>query len=111
MLKKTTNQEDKEAKAYNWVLLATVLLVLALIVQMPARIIANMIPKDVRSLCTAWGGTLWSGQVNTQFHSMQGQLRWSLQPLSLLTLKLSFNIELLTGNTQIPANLILGMGG
>ncbi len=111
MLKKTTNQEDKEAKAYNWVLLATVLLVFALLAQMPARIIANFVPKDIRSLCTAWGGTLWTGQVNTQLNNLQGQLRWSFQPLSLLTLKLAFNVELLTGSSQIPANVVLGLGG
>jgi len=111
MLKKTTNQEDKEAKAYNWVLLATLLLVLALIIQMPARIIANFLPKDIRTLCSAWGGTLWAGQVNSQIKGVQGQLRWVLQPLSLFTLKLSFKMELLTGNSHVPANITLGMGG
>lgn len=111
MLKKAKKQEDQEAKAYNWVLLATILLILALIMQMPARIIANFLPKDIRGLCSAWGGTLWTGQVNSQVTGTQSQLRWSIRPSSLLTLKLGFNIEVLTGHSQLQAQVALGMSG
>lgn len=110
-IKKTTNQEDQETKAYNWVLLASVLLVLALIVQMPARIVANFLPKDARAMFGAWGGTVWAGQVNGQYQGQQGQFRWSMQPLSLFALKLSFKVEFLTGSSQIPADLVVSMGG
>lgn len=111
MLKKAKKQEDQEAKAYNWVLLATILLVFALILQMPARIIANFLPKDIRALCSAWGGTLWTGQVNSQMTGTQSQLRWSIRPISLLTLKLGLDVEVLTGHSQVQAQLALGMSG
>lgn len=111
MLKKAKKQEDQEAKAYNWVLLASILLVFALILQMPARIIANFLPKDIRALCSAWGGTLWTGQVNSQMTGTQSQLRWSIRPISLLTLKLGFDVEVLTGHSQVQAQLALGMSG
>ena len=38
-----------------------------------------------------WGGTIWSGQVNGQYQSILGQLRWQFEPLALLNLNLASN--------------------
>jgi general secretion pathway protein N len=87
MSKKTINPDDKEAKAYNWVLLATLLLVIFLIAQTPARIIANFLPNTTRAMFQAWGGTIWAGQVNSQYKGVLGQVRWQLDPLAFFTYK------------------------
>lgn len=108
MSKKNVNHADKEAKAYNWVLLATLLLVVFLVVQTPARIIANFLPNTTRAMFQGWGGTIWSGQVNSQYQGTSGQLRWQWQPLALLRLKLGLQIELITAKSQLQGRLLWG---
>ena len=108
MSKKNVNRDDKEAKAYNWVLLATLLLVIFLVVQTPARIMANFLPNTTRVMFQGWGGTIWSGQVNSQYKGVQGQLRWQWQPLALLRLKLGLRFELITAKSQLQGRLLWG---
>ena len=105
MSSKTTKADDKEAKAYNWVLLASVLLVIFLIVQTPARIIANFLPNGARAMLQSWGGTIWSGQVNGQYQSILGQVRWQFEPLALLKLKLGIKLELITNASEFSGRL------
>lgn len=108
MSKKNLNRDNKEVKAYHWVLLATLLLVVFLVVQMPARIMANFLPHTTRAMFQGWGGTIWSGQVNSQYKGVQGQLRWQWQPLALLRLKLGLKLELLTGQSQLQGRFLWG---
>lgn len=108
MSSKIKNQDDKEAKAYNWVLLVTLLLILFLIVQTPARIMANFLPDSARSSLHMWGGTIWSGQVDGKYKEISGQLRWRLKPLAWLRLKLGLEIEIITNGSQFNAELLWG---
>jgi len=111
MSKKTINPDDKEAKAYYWVLLATLLLVVFLIAQTPARIIANFLPNTTRAMFQAWGGTIWAGQVNSQYKGVLGQVRWQLDPLAFFTLNLGVKIELITNASQFKGRLLWGVKG
>ena len=111
MSKKTINPDDKEAKAYNWVLLATLLLVIFLIAQTPARIIANFLPNTTRAMFQAWGGTIWSGQVNGQYKGVMGQVRWQLDPLAFFTLNLGLKVELITSASQFNGRVLWGLKG
>ena len=106
MSQKITKSDDKEAKAYNWVLLASVLLVIFLIVQAPARIIANFLPNTTRSMLQAWGGTIWSGQVNGQYQGVLGQIRWQFEPLALLKLKLGIKLDVITNASELSGQLL-----
>ena len=111
MLKKTINPDDKEAKAYNWVLLATLLLVIFLVAQTPARILANFLPNTARAMFQAWGGTIWAGQVNSQYKGVFGQVRWQFDPLALFTLNLGVKFELITNASQFKGRVLWGFKG
>lgn len=103
-----TNHDDKEAKAYNWVLLAALLLVVFLIAQTPARIIANFLPNTARAMLQSWGGTIWNGQVSGQYKGIVGQVRWQLDPFAFLKLKLGVKVELITNASQFTGRLLKG---
>jgi len=83
-MSKKTITEDRESRAYNWALLATLVLLLSLLVQTPSRVLAHALPDMVKPMVLSWGGTVWSGQINWQYQRLQGQLRWSLDLPSLL---------------------------
>ena len=105
------DHNDKEARAYNWVLLATIVLLLSLFVQAPARVAANFLPSAVRVQLTEWGGTLWSGQVNALVKGVPAQIRWQFQPLALLQLKVGVKLEALTGVSHLQGQWRLGLTG
>lgn len=109
MAKKTINHEDQEARAYNWALLATFVLLISLIVQTPSRLLSHFLPSDIRALLGSWGGSVWSGQVNGQYKGVLGQLRWQLKPLALLRLKAGIHWELITSQSHVQGEFVLGM--
>ena len=110
MLKQHINHEDKEARAYNWVLLAMFVLLVSLVIQTPARVVSHFLPNTLQAMCSAWGGSVWSGQVNGQYKGVQGQLRWQFQPSALLRLKLGIHAEILTSQSHVNGVLRMGMG-
>ncbi|PTQ87714.1 type II secretion system protein N [Agitococcus lubricus] len=107
---KKIDHSDKEARAYNWALFATILLLLALIIQTPARVAAKLLPLAVRNMVTDWGGSVWRGQANIVYQGFAGQLRWSLLPAKLLTLKLAADIEWLSPHSRLKTQAQWGMG-
>lgn len=111
IMSRKTIKEDQESRAYNWALLATLFLLISLIVQTPARVVGHFLPPSAKSLLTSWGGTVWSGQANTQYHSLQGQLRWTLDPLAFFRLGAGVKWELLTGDSHMTGRLVLRSGG
>lgn len=110
MPKKIVDHTDKEARAYNWVLLATFVLLLSLVIQTPARVVANFLPQTVRAQFSEWGGSMWSGQVSGNVKGVPVQVRWQLQPSALLLLKAAANVELLTADSRMQGQVRLGMG-
>lgn len=111
MLKSNIDHEDKEARAYNWVLLATFVLLMSLLIQTPARVASHFMPNSLKALFHAWGGSIWSGQVNGQYQGVQGQLRWQFQPSSLLRLSLGVQAEVLTAHSHVQGVLRMGVNG
>ena len=111
MLKSNIDHEDKEARAYNWVLLATFVLLMSLLIQTPARVASHFMPNSLKALFHAWGGSIWSGQVNGQYQGVQGQLRWQFQPSSLLRLSIGVQAEVLTAHSHVQGVLRMGVNG
>lgn len=71
---------------------------LALLIVLPVRWVAPLLPPAVR--CTAWQGSVWRGQCNglevaaTPQPVQLDELRWRLQPLALLRLSLAAQVQL-----------------
>ncbi len=102
---------DRETRAYNWALLATLVLLAALLAQTPARIIGHWLPPSAKSVVTAWGGTVWRGQANLSLPEMQGQLRWSVDFPGLLTLKAGIRWEMDAAMSHLAGRLSREPGG
>lgn len=106
-----TTVEDKEARAYNWALLATVVLLIALLSQAPSRLLQHFLPASWRTTALSWGGTLWNGQVDWQLTQLQtplqGQVRWHINPWSWLRLQFAIETELLTPNTHMMGQVVV----
>lgn len=109
-MSRKTVKEDQESRAYNWALLATLILLLSLVVQTPARVVGHFLPPAVKPMVTSWGGTVWSGQANWQYRTLQGQLRWSLDPLALVRIGLGLKWELLSPGSRLSGGVLLGSG-
>jgi general secretion pathway protein N len=110
-MSRKTITEDRESRAYNWALLATLVLLLSLLVQTPSRVLAHALPATVKPMVLSWGGTVWSGQINWQYQRLQGQLRWSLDLPSLLKLSAGVNWELMTSASHVTGVAATGPGG
>ncbi len=99
---------------YQRTLLALVLVV-SLLAQMPARVLAWVVPAPL--LMEGTSGSFWSGQAaRAQLHLgdrsfLLGRLRWQLHPFSLLWLHPSMSIETIWGSQVINAELTLGPTG
>ncbi len=109
MLKSNIDHEDKEARAYNWVLLAMFFLLVSLVIQTPARIVARFLPATTQTLFNAWGGSIWFGQTNGLYKGVPVQIRWQFQPLALLSLSFGVHAEVLTAQSHVDADLRVGM--
>ncbi|RZU36943.1 type II secretion system (T2SS) protein N [Fluviicoccus keumensis] len=103
-------KEEQESRAYNWALLATLILLCSLVVQTPARVMAHFLPAQVKPMIVAWGGTIWSGQAGWQYRSLQGQFRWSLDPLALVRLGLGLKWELLSPGSRLSGKAMAASG-
>lgn len=103
-------KEDQESRAYSWALLATLILLVSLIAQTPSRVLAHFLPPAAKPMVLSWGGTVWSGQVNWQYHNLQGQSRWRLDPSAWLRLSLGVKWELLTSGSSISGRASTGFG-
>lgn len=111
MLKSNIDHEDKEARAYNWVLLATFALLVFLVIQTPARIVARFLPATTQAAFSAWGGSIWFGQTNGLYKGIPVQLRWQFQPMALLGLNVGLHFEVLTAQSQMDGDWRMGFSG
>lgn len=93
-----------------YLLWGLVFLIIALIVQAPASLLKKALPANLPVQIESFGGTIWNGQADWQQGPDEGQLRWHLRPLALLTGKLSADIETL-GAVQLHARAGVGLGG
>jgi len=68
-----------------WLLLGLGALLLALLLRAPASLLQKALPSSPTLRVSAWGGTLWNGQMAWSQGDAQGLLHWHLTPWRLLT--------------------------
>lgn len=68
-----------------WILLGLGALLVALLLRAPASLLQKALPSSPALQVTAWGGTLWRGQMVWLQGDAQGLLSWQLTPWRLLT--------------------------
>lgn len=92
-------------------LLAILIFVLTVLVRLPARALAPLLPSSVS--CTAASGTLWQGRC-AEFRSgdwVLDDLSWTLHPWTLLRLRLSADINSPDARAAGRAHVEFSAGG
>lgn len=89
---------------------------LFLLLNLPAQQALGWANKGIARLPLAMAGasgTIWSGEAdNASFaHTALGQLKWHFAPLSLLSGRIGYAIELKDGGEQLSGTLQAGIGG
>ncbi len=93
--------KTKKPSAY-WFVFAFVLLLSFVLLQLPAAwILARAMPDH--SYIDNVSGNLWQGQGDWHYQDVQGTLSWQARPWMLLFLRVSANVTLDTGDTQLKA--------
>ena len=95
-----------------WALVLALLLVVALVVSTPARLLAAVLPGE-QLIMQGFAGTLWQGSASRvllqlpagYFHL--GSVQWSLDPLSLLALAPRLSLRSAWGGQLIDGELVL----
>ncbi len=83
-----------------WWALALVMLLSFIILQLPAAwILARVMPSN--SYLDDVSGNLWHGQGDWHYKNVQGVVSWQTRPWMLLFLRLSADVTLKTGDTQL----------
>lgn len=67
-----------------WMLLGLGALLFALLLRAPASLLQKALPSSPELQVTAWGGTVWNGQMAWSQGELQGLLHWRLTPWRLL---------------------------
>lgn len=98
------------------VLLGLAAFLLALLVVLPARWVAAVLPTGVQ--CAQWGGSIWRGQCIDLKVSDGGRstvtldsLRWKVQPRSLLRLSLGADFQGAWPQGGAQGNIVVRPGG
>ena len=95
-----------------WALVLALLLVVALVVSTPARLLAAVLPGE-QLIMQGFAGTLWQGSASRvllqlpagYFHL--GSVQWSLDPFSLLALAPRLSLRSAWGGQLIDGELVL----
>ncbi len=94
------NKKNKPS-AY-WLVVVFVMLLSFVVLQLPAAwILARVMPDN--SYIDNVSGNLWHGQGDWHYQDLQGTLSWQARPWMLLLLRVSANVTLDTGDTQLKA--------
>ncbi len=92
-----------------------VLLLALLIQQFPSRVVASLLPQNVKLEGVA--GTLWQGTAARAAvivdgkRFVLGRLSWRLEPLSVLTLSPAAHVSSVWGSQRFDGRVSLGLGG
>ena len=93
-------------------LILALLLLVALVVTAPARLLALVLPAD-RVVMQGFNGTLWRGSASRTLveigpgYLQLGSVDWSLAPLSLLTFRPRLDLSSEWGRQRLEASLVL----
>lgn len=102
--------QESSADSASYVFWGMLALVVAMLIQAPASLLKKALPVGMPVAVTAWGGSVWHGQMAWQENDQQGQLAWDIRPWRLLTGKLGVDFAL-TGDVQLAGQAGLGLGG
>ncbi len=97
---------------FRWGASLVVLLVLALIILAPARLLLSVLPEQPLQL-SGLSGTLWQGRASQASLRLApgvlqlGEVEWRLKPLSLLTLSPSLDVSSRWGNQHLSSKVKL----
>lgn len=100
-------QEVKAAVLAPYFVLGFCLLVLALVVRAPASLLQKALPANLPLVASAWGGTIWDGQMAFSLSGDAGFLRWKLQPKRLLAGRLAVDVQA-QGGLALAGSVELG---
>lgn len=90
-----------------WLLLGLGALLLALLLRAPASLLQKALPSSPTMQVSAWGGTLWTGQMAWSQGDAQGLLHWQLTPWRLLTGRAQADIRA-EGAVPLTGKVVLG---
>ena len=99
----------------SWLWLTPLLLLIALIIQAPARLIQWLVPEQLALQAGHYHGSLWNGRATQVVVGANGAyiavdtLHWQLQPLSLLLFSPAADIQLQVQQHGQPAQELRGL--
>jgi hypothetical protein len=101
--------DEKAVSLTHYLLLGFLALLLALMARAPSSLLQKALPSGVPVQVSAWGGTVWQGQVALQMGASPGFLEWQLQPRRLLAGRLAMSLQS-RGEMTLAGEAELGMG-
>lgn len=101
--------EDAPVALTSWLLLALLLLIVALVLRAPASLLHKALPAGLPLAATAWGGTVWDGQLAWAQGERRGLLEWKLAGWRLLTGRVAASLRN-SGQVPLSGQLVLGPG-
>lgn len=103
-------REDAPPSLTPYLILGFLALLLALVVRAPAGVLQRVLPAVVPVQATAWGGTVWSGQVELLEGGQPAYWRWRLLPSALLRGRVGLDVAG-QGPVTLTGQVEQGMGG
>ena len=83
-----------------WLTLFVGFVALFILLQLPASWLLNKFAPNLRTL-TNVTGNIWQGQADWQMAEVKGTLNWSTRPWELIRLRMSSNISIHSGQTEL----------
>lgn len=104
---RVTPLDKKNRPSGYWWAVAFVMLLSFIVMQLPAAwILARVIPSN--PYLDNVSGNIWRGQGDWHYQSVQGVVSWQVRPWTLLLLRLSADVTLKTGDTELQGILARG---
>lgn len=101
--------EDAPVALTSWLLLALLLLIVALVLRAPASLLHKALPAGLPLAASAWGGTVWDGQLAWAQGERRGLLEWKLSGWRLFTGRVVASLRN-SGQAPLSGQLVLGPG-
>lgn len=90
-----------------WWFFAAVLLLFFIVLQLPAAwVLARLAPQN--PYITHVTGNIWSGQADWQYQQLQGVVDWKIRPWELLLLRVSADVDVMIGESQLAGRVAIG---
>lgn len=103
-------REDAPPSLTPYLVLGFLVLLLALVVRAPASVLQKVLPAVAPVQASAWGGTVWNGQVVIEEAGQGAYWRWQLLPSSLLRGRLGLQLSG-QGPLVLHGRIEQGLGG